>query len=112
MVTRIQFVKGTDEEVIPEVRITRTKDGGSATAIFFFQNPKALSEERKEEITGMYLIDDQGEIVTRDVKAKFVNGQPTEIEATYRINSSQEWDRFMYFMEQFAADHDLGFTKS
>ena len=31
----------------------------------------------------MYLIDEEGEIVTRDVNARFVNGKPQGIEAVY-----------------------------
>lgn len=112
MVARIQFARGIDEDVIPDVRITRAKDGGSGTATFFFQSPTALSNNMTEEITGMYLIDDEGEILTREVKAKFVNGQPDAIEAVYLIRSPAEWDRFLRFMERFAEENELGFTKS
>ncbi len=112
MVARIQFARGVDEDVIPDVRITRAKDGTNGTAKFFFQSPKALSTSMTQEITGMYLIDDEGEITTREVNAKFVNGQPDAIEATYIIRSAAEWERFLRFMERFAEEHDLGFTKS
>ena len=112
MVARIQFARGIDEDVIPDVRLTRAKDGSNGTATFYFQNPKALSSTMTEEITGMYLIDDEGEISTREVKAKFVNGQPDAIEAVYLMKSSSEWDRFIRFMERFAEENDLGFTKS
>ncbi len=112
MVARIQFARGIDEEIIPDVRLTRAKDGSNGTAIFYFQNPKALSSNMTEEITGMYLIDDEGEISTREVKAKFVNGQPDAIEAVYLMKSASEWDRFIRFMERYAEENDLGFTKS
>jgi photosystem II protein len=112
MVARIQFARGIDEDVIPDVRITRAKDGSNGTATFYFQSPKALSNNMTESITGMYLIDDEGEISTREVKAKFINGQPDAIEAVYLIKSAAEWERFIRFMERFAEDHDLGFTKS
>ncbi|MDX2232043.1 MAG: photosystem II reaction center protein Psb28 [Leptolyngbyaceae cyanobacterium bins.349] len=109
---RIQFARGIDEDVIPDVRITRSKDGSNGTATFYFQSPKALSSSMTEGITGMYLIDDEGEISTREVKAKFVNGQPDAIEAVYLIKSVDEWERFIRFMERFAEANDLGFTKS
>ncbi|EKQ70857.1 photosystem II reaction center protein Psb28 [Leptolyngbyaceae cyanobacterium JSC-12] len=112
MVARIQFARGIDEEIIPNVRLTRAKDGSNGTATFYFQNPKALSSNMTEEITGMYLIDDEGEISTREVKAKFVNGQPDAIEAVYLMKSASEWDRFIRFMERYAEENDLGFTKS
>lgn len=109
---QIQFSRGIDEEVIPDVRLTRSRDGSSGTAIFYFDNPKALDSNSTEEITGMYLIDQEGEIVTREVKGKFVNGQPTSLEAVLLIKSPEEWDRFMRFMERYAKEHDLGFTKA
>lgn len=109
---QIQFSRGIDEDVIPDVRLTRSRDGSNGTATFYFQNPKALSNSSTESITGMYLIDEEGEISTREVKAKFINGQPEAIEATYLIKSEEQWERFMRFMERYAEEHGLGFTKS
>lgn len=108
----IQFSRGINEEVIPDVRLTRSKDGAQGTATFYFENPKALDTNSTEEITGMYLIDEEGEIVTREVKGKFVNGQPFSLEAIVIMKSPGEWDRFMRFMERYAEEHGLGFTKS
>jgi photosystem II protein len=45
-------------------------------------------------------------------QAKFVNGKPARIEAKYVMRSTLEWDRFMRFMERYAEDANLGFTKS
>jgi photosystem II protein len=60
----------------------------------------------------MYLIDEEGEISTREVKAKFVNGQPEALEAFYYMKSTEEWERFMRFMERYSEENDLGFSKS
>ncbi|AKG23926.1 photosystem II reaction center protein Psb28 [Calothrix sp. 336/3] len=109
---KIQFSKGIDEDVIPDVRLTRSRTGESGTATFTFTNPKALSESSTEDITGMYLIFKGGELVTREVKAKFVNGKPEAIEAVYLMKSPQEWEQFMQFMEEYAEENDLGFDKS
>lgn len=109
---QIQFVRGTEEEVIPDVRLTRSRDGSNGTATFLFQNPKALSSGNTEDITGMYMIDEEGEIVTREVKGKFVNGKPQALEVLHLMRSEAEWDRFMRFMERYAEDHGLGFSKS
>lgn len=108
----IQFSRGVAEEVIPDVRLTRSRDGSNGTATFYFQNPQALGNDRTDDITGMYLIDEEGEITTREVKAKFINGRPEAIEATCIMRSAAEWDRFMRFMERYAEENDLGFTKS
>lgn len=60
----------------------------------------------------MYLIDEEGEIITREVKGKFINGRPEGLEAVYVMKSAQEWERFIRFMERYAQENDLGFSKS
>ncbi|WP_427162326.1 photosystem II reaction center protein Psb28 [Aliinostoc sp. HNIBRCY26] len=109
---KIQFSRGLDEDVIPEVRLTRSRSGDTGTATFIFNNPKILDQATTEDITGMYLIDEEGELITREVKAKFINGKPESLEAVYLMKSSEEWDRFMRFMERYAKENDLGFSKS
>ncbi|ABA20217.1 Photosystem II protein PsbW, class I [Trichormus variabilis ATCC 29413] len=109
---KIQFSRGLDEEVIPEVRLTRSRTGDTGTATFIFTNPKILDQGTTEDITGMYLIDEEGEIITREVKGKFVNGRPEGVEAVYVMKSAQEWERFIRFMERYAQENDLGFSKS
>lgn len=108
---KIQFSKGIDEEAIPEVRLTRSRSGESGTATFEFINPKALSNASTEDITGMYMIDEEGEIVTREVKGRFVNGKPEALEVLYVMKSAQEWERFMRFMDRYAQDNELGFSQ-
>lgn len=109
---KIQFSRGIDEEAVPEVRLTRSKTGAQGTATFIFENPKALSSTSTEDITGMYMIDEEGEILTREVKAKFINGQPAGLEALYLMRSPEEWDRFMRFMERYSEANGLGFSKA
>ncbi|WP_293132830.1 photosystem II reaction center protein Psb28 [Microcoleus sp. bin38.metabat.b11b12b14.051] len=109
---KIQFSRGMDEDSIPEVRLTRSKTGTQGTATFLFENPKALSSTSTQDITGMYMIDDEGELLTREVKAKFVNGQPAGLEALYLMRSAEEWERFMRFMERYSEANGLGFSKA
>nr|UNJ16358.1 photosystem II protein W [Boldiaceae sp.] len=110
----IQFIPGFDEEVIPDVRLTRSRDGSTGTATFQFANPKVLdiNTEKNGEITGMYLVDEEGQLVSRDVNARFINGKPQAIEAIYVIKSPEDWDRFMRFMERYAQNNSLTFTKA
>lgn len=109
---QIQFLTGIDEEVVPDVRLTRSRDGSNGTATFYFQNPKVLSSGSVEEITGMYMIDEEGVLTTREVKGKFVNGKPQALEVSYLMRSEDEWDRFMRFMERYGETHGLEFSKS
>ncbi|MEM1309871.1 MAG: photosystem II reaction center protein Psb28 [Cyanobacteria bacterium P01_D01_bin.71] len=108
----IEFARGVVEEIIPDVRLTRSPDGRDGTATFYFNNPKALSEDEGVEITGMYLVDEEGELSTREVKGKFVDGKPAGIEALYVMKDQIEWERFMRFMNRYAEQNGLGFTKS
>ena len=64
METKIQFIKGFDEKVLPDVRLTRSRDGSTGTATFRFKNPNILdkSTAKEGEITGRYLIDEEGTI--------------------------------------------------
>ena len=38
----IQFIKGINEEIVPDVRLTRSRDGSTGTATFRFSNPQIL----------------------------------------------------------------------
>lgn len=107
----MQFSRGVKEEVVPEVRLTRAKDLSDGTATFYFDKPKALIEEGGE-VTGLYMVDEEGELTTRDVNGKFVNGEPAGIEAVYVMRGQEEWDRFMRFMNRYAEANGLGLTKN
>lgn len=109
---QIQFsLASKPEEVIPDIKITRSPDGTNGMATFTFVNPVALDGDNMEEIAGLYLIDEEGELISRDVNAKFVNGKADAIEATYVIKSLDQWNRFMRFMERYARDQGLDFTQ-
>jgi photosystem II protein len=109
----IQFIQGINEDVVPDVRLTRSRDGSTGTATFRFLNPRVLElENQKGVITGMYLIDEEGQIITRDVNARFVNGRPQGIEAVHVMQDKESWDRFMRFMERYSANNGLTFSKS
>lgn len=110
----IQFIDGINETVIPEIKLTRSRDGSTGTATFKFLNPDIIQLNMQEagNIQGMYLKDEEGELMTKDVSAKFLNGKPKGIESIYIIKSPSEWDRFMRFMERYSANNNLSFTKA
>ena len=109
---QIQFARGLNEEVIPDVKLTRSKSGAHGTATFYFQSPNAFNSETSGEITGMYMVDEEGELLTREVKGVFVNGQARDLQATYLMKSPEEWERFMRFMQRYAKDHGLELSQS
>jgi photosystem II protein len=110
----IQFVRGLSEKVIPAIKLTRSKDGDTGVATFAFNNPNVFdaSTASEGEVTGMYMVDDEGELSTSDVNANFANGKPQSIESTYVMKSPEEWDRFMRFMEAYGEANGLAFNKA
>ena len=114
MKPKIQFIKGLDEKVLPDVRITRSRDGSTGTATFKFKNPNILNKKiaKEGQITGMYLIDKEGTLATKEVNAKFINGKPRAVESVFIMKSPEAWDRFIRFMERYGKAHGLVFTKA
>lgn len=109
----IQFIRGTDERVVPDVKLTRSRDGSNGVANFVFDQPSVFDSSRElGDITGLYMLDEEGTLSTVDVSAKFMNGKPSKIEARYIMRNEREWDRFMRFMERYARENELGFVKN
>ena len=63
----IQFFNGIDEKVVPQIRLTKSKYGHAGQAYFRFENPDALLSDDFKEIQGMYLLDEEGQITTREI---------------------------------------------
>jgi photosystem II protein len=106
----IQFFRGVDEPVVPDIRLTRSRDGRTGQALFVFEQPDALAPETMGDITGMFMVDEEGSLVTREVKARFVNGKASALEATYTWKNTEDFERFMRFAQRYADSHDLGFS--
>ncbi|KAJ3679990.1 hypothetical protein LUZ60_016268 [Juncus effusus] len=108
----IQFILGTDEQTIPDIRLTKSRDGTNGVATFTFSEPSVFDSSRElGDITGFYMIDDEGTIQSVDVSAKFVNGKPSTVEAKYVMRTPKDWDRFMRFMERYSEANGLQFVK-
>jgi photosystem II protein len=108
----IQFSRGIDESVVPDVGLTRSRDQQEGVATFTFENPNALADDFTDEITGMYMIDEEGEITSREVNAIFVNGKAAKLKVTHIMRSPEQWDRFMRFMNRYAEQNGLGLNQN
>ena len=108
----IQFFRGTDEPVVPDIRMTRSRDGRTGQAIFVFEEPQALAPETMEAIAGMWMVDEEGEMVTREVNGRFVNGKPFALEATYTWKSEADFERFMRFAQRYADSNGMGYSQN
>ena len=107
----ISFLEGIMEPTVPEIRLTRSRDGRTGQAFFTFEEPNALSAVKEGTIKGMSMLDEEGEIKTREVNARFLNGNPSAIEATYVWTSEKEFARFMRFAKRYASCHGMGYSE-
>ena len=101
-VVGIQFVKGTNEKKYPEIRLFRTLDGKRGQAIYRFSRPTTITIENFNAIKKMYLIDEEGELSTREIDLSISNNNITEVKSTYNWNSEIEFKRFMRFAKRYA----------
>ena len=51
----IQFFRGVNEPVVPDIRLTRSRDGRTGQATFRFEQPAAIAPETMGDITGMWM---------------------------------------------------------
>ena len=133
----ISFYEGLYEPDVPDVKLTRcrcsvlqnmttppltpsprrSKDGENGVATFNFDKPSFFNCEREEDvpqgaITAMTMADEEGEISTANVSARFVEGKPVGLLVRHEMRTPGEWDRFMRFMERYAEANGLGFAKA
>jgi len=110
----IEFIIGIPEPVVPDVQLTRSRDGSTGVATFTFDNPSFLAANTQDlgETTGMYLKDSEGTLKTSEVTATFTNGRPRFVKGVVVLKGTDEWDRFMRFMERYAESNGLGFSKA
>ena len=101
----IEFIIGVPEPVVPDVSLTRSKDGSTGVATFTFDNPTFLQAATQElgETTGMYLKDSEGTMKTSEVTATFTNGKPRIVKAVVVMKDTYEWDRFMRYAQHYRA---------
>ena len=107
----IQFFNGVDEKVIPQIRLTKSKDGYAGQAFFRFDNPEALLSDNFKDIQGMYLLDEEGLITTREINIAVSkkNGKYIAIEAVYCWRSERDFKRFMRFANRYAKQNGLAY---
>ena len=77
-----------------------------------FLHVEALDKESAGDIRGMIMVDEQGELVTRDVRARFVNGKASALEATFIWKSEIDFERFMRFAKRYAEKNGLGYSQT
>ena len=110
----IEFFEGIAEVVIPEIRLTKSKDGRTGQAIFIFKNPSVFLEENFKDIRGMNLIDKEGQITAREINIAVSkkNGRYTTLQAIYRWKTEEDFNRFMRFARRYANNKGLEYEEN
>tara|TARA_B100000579_G_C22716094_1_gene796987 strand:+ start:179 stop:520 length:342 start_codon:yes stop_codon:yes gene_type:complete len=98
----IQFIKGENEKDHPEIRLYRNIDGKKGKAIYTFYKPRTITLENFKSVQKMYLIDEEGEILTRKIDLSISENHINEVKSIYSWNSEKEFERFMRFSKRYA----------
>ena len=98
----IQFIKGENENDLPEIRLFRNLDGKKGHAVYKFNKPSTITLENFDSINKMYLIDDEGELSTRKIDLSISEEKIMSVKSTYNWNSEKEFERFMRFAKRYA----------
>ena len=114
MIAKIQFIKGISENTLPIVKLTRSKNGQTGTATFVFIHPEIffLEELNKQPITGMHLLWDTKEIISKDIQIVFKDGEPFLLKIICIFKNSREWFNFLNFMNSYSKETGLFFSES
>ena len=101
----IQFVKGENEKVHPEIRLFRNHDGKTGKVLYKFSQPTTITLENFNSIQKMYLIDQEGILSTGKIDLSISDNNSMEVKSTYNWGSEKEFERFMRFAKRYANSH-------
>jgi len=110
----IQFLKDISENVVPIIKMTRSKNGKTGTATFVFINPlflKVLNQKKFVHIKNMSLIWNKKHIITKEVELIFKKGKPYLIKASFFFKKDEEWFDFLSFMSIYSKENSLLFSE-
>ncbi len=112
MTVRIEFIKSKKELTLPIIKLTKSRNGKTGTATFIFVNPSLfqLKEFKMNTIMGMYLLWENKQIKTNDIKIFFKNGNPYVIKSFLIFKNSSEWFLFLNFMNYYSKETGLYFN--
>ena len=107
----IQFIRGINESQKPEIKIKRARNGKEGFALFTFKQYNYLSDEKCEGINKMLLIDEEGELLSKDVSIHYKNDKHGYIKAIFKWKSQEEFKRFIRFAQNLKKSKELASIK-
>ena len=111
MTIEIQFIEGKKEEILPIIKLTKSKNGKTGTATFVFISPKSLINCTTKPVLGMILVSNNKKILTTDVTIYFREGKPFLLKAILIFKNSKEWFEFLSFMNSYSKETGLTFSE-
>ncbi|UIE39669.1 photosystem II reaction center protein Psb28 [Leptodesmis sichuanensis] len=115
----IQIFAGVQEE-LSGVSLRRNKLSGQRSAVLIFDKLESLEHFRsywKRSANAVHLIDEEGEMLIEPSGVRFLYGGPEgedlrRVECKLEIDQNDHWDRFMRFMNRYAAANDMVYGES
>jgi len=115
----IEFFEGLPE-TLSKVSLRRGKASGTRNVLLTFQSLKALEKFQSftKRFTGnLRLIDQEGTISVEPSSLRIVWGGDEGddlqgVECGFELVQDDHWERFMRFMERYAAANGMGYSES
>ena len=98
----IQFLKGENEKDHPEIRLFRNIDGKKGKAVYKFYKPTTITIKNFKLVQKMYLIDSEGELLSKKIDLTISEDQVKEVKSTFNWNSEKDFERFMRFALRYS----------
>jgi photosystem II protein len=114
MNVKIQFIDNIDENTIPIIKLTKSKNQKTGTASFLFIQPTIFKDINSSTfiIDHLTLILNKNKMLTKDVEIIFKNGKPFLIKAIFIFKNSKQWFEFLTFMNQYSKETGLSFSET
>lgn len=111
MTAYIEFIKDLKEESSPIIKLTKSKNGNTGTATFIFNHPLIFSYKSlfPSSIRAMHLIWETNHMETTDINIFFKNGRPFLIKSIFILRNSEEWFKFLSFINSYSQETGLTF---
>ena len=116
IVLSMQFFEGVIEDP-SNVSLRRDQATGAKIVVMVFEKLNCI--ERFRAVTSRFsgslkLTDEEGDILVEPSSVRFVFGGPEgddfeRFECQFQIDRADQWDRFMRFMNRYAAANGMGY---
>lgn len=116
MVTSVQFIEGLDEENTG-ISLRKKQDSNTKIIVLIFKKLQAMERLRafRNQITHLWLKDDEGNIKVTPSGIKFIyvgDDEIEKIECSFEVESEESLERVMQFLHGYADDHGFEYKSN